>query len=528
VAIADSGLRPVFRCAADGAAAAAAGRARINACAEAAAPIPKNYLVPAFEIFALDFLVNRVGHAFIDPGTYEVSMSSIRRNLSSPWVLDNDPFSINQFMHPYQGSMYHGFARSAGLNYWESVGYTFAGSMLWEIAGETTLPSRNDQIATGIGGSFFGEPLFRLSNLVREKSNRLPPFWREVLAGVISPTTGVTRLAYGDRFRGTFPSRDPAFYARVQFGMTGTSSVHKPDTQSLTRNEAVADFSVDYGLPGKSGYAYHRPFDYFNFQFTTSTGSHFENIFSRGLLAGKAYGGDADRLRGVWGLYGAYDYVAPQIFRLSSTALALGTTLQRRIGESGAIQSTVLAGVGYGAGGAIRTEDETDYHFGLTPQMLAAARFIPGDRVAIDLTFRDYYISRIASTKPGGSENVARADAQFSVRLKGHHAASARYIWTRRAATEPDVGHTIESLGAFGLFYTFLGGARFGTVGFQPGGELHLRRQPVTEAVCRFESVRPTLRHLPPTARRCRAGPRLIARCCKCVCISILRASRGG
>ena len=61
--------------------------------------------------------------------------------------------------------MYHGFARSAGFNYWESAGYTFAGSALWEIVGETTQPSINDQVASGIGGTFLGEALFRMSNL---------------------------------------------------------------------------------------------------------------------------------------------------------------------------------------------------------------------------------------------------------------------------------------------------------------------------------------------------------------------------
>ena len=253
-----------------------------------AAPIRSNHFVPFFDIPTFDFLLNRYGYRFIDRGTYDVNTSSIRRNLSSPWVLDNDPFSINQFMHPYQGSMYHGFARSAGLNFWESLGNTFAGSMLWEIAGETTLPSRNDQIASGIGGSFLGEPLFRLSELVLRKSDHR--FWRELSAMVISPSTGFNRLAYGDRFRGTYPSRDPAFFTRTQFGMMGTTSVEKNLAQSLTRNEAVADFAVDYGMPGNPGYAYHRPFDYFNFQFTSSTGSRFENIFTRGLLAGRSYG----------------------------------------------------------------------------------------------------------------------------------------------------------------------------------------------------------------------------------------------
>ena len=83
--------------------------------------------------------------------------------------------------------MYHGFARSAGFNYWESAGYTFAGSALWEIFGETTKPSRNDQVASGIGGTFLGEALFRMASLVLEKGDGVPGFWREAIAAGISP-----------------------------------------------------------------------------------------------------------------------------------------------------------------------------------------------------------------------------------------------------------------------------------------------------------------------------------------------------
>jgi hypothetical protein len=140
--------------------------------------VEPSHLVPIFDIVTFDFLLNRYGYRFVDPGSYDVNGKSIKRNLQSAWVLDNDPFDINQFMHPYQGAMYHGFARSAGLDYWESLGYTFAGSMLWELAGETTIPSRNDQIASGIGGSFLGEPLFRLAELVLRKPDHR--FWREL------------------------------------------------------------------------------------------------------------------------------------------------------------------------------------------------------------------------------------------------------------------------------------------------------------------------------------------------------------
>jgi hypothetical protein len=232
-------------------------------------PIPEDYFVPALDIVTFDVLLNRFNYHFIDPGTYDVTLSSLRRNATSRWVRDDDPFSINQFLHPYQGSMYHGFARSAGLNYWESLAYTFAGSILWEIAGETTPPSSNDQITTGIGGTLLGEPLFRLASRVLERTDHLSGFWRELSAAVISPATGFNRLAYGDRFRGEFASHNPPSFTRIQFGMTGTASVHQTLTRAITRNEAAADFSSAYGLPGDSKYTYDRPFDYFNFQFTT-------------------------------------------------------------------------------------------------------------------------------------------------------------------------------------------------------------------------------------------------------------------
>ena len=71
------------------------------------------------------------------------------------------------------------------------------------------------------------------------------------------------------------------------------------------------DYSITYGLPGKLGYRYRRPFDYFHFEFTavpnaSSAGNAIENVSIRGLLVGASYeAGEA--YRGVWGLFGGYD-----------------------------------------------------------------------------------------------------------------------------------------------------------------------------------------------------------------------------
>jgi len=420
----------------------------------------KSYAIPAAEIVGFDFLLNRFNRR--SSGDYNSTLSTIRHNLRSAWVVDNDPFQINQLGHPYQGSMYHGFARSAGLTYWESLGYTFAGSVAWEIAGEKTPPSKNDQINTGIGGSFLGEALFRMSNLVLEHGN-VPKFWRELAAAAISPSTGFNRLAYGERFAPLYPSHDPAYYSRLQLGFSGTSQNNAgTSTTTLKRNEALADFSLEYGLPGKPDYSYTRPFDYFAFQATASSANGFESVATRGLLAGREYEVGAN-YRGVLGLYGSYDYFAPQIFRVSSTALSLGTTGQAWLTQSIALQGTALLGAGYTAVGTTHgAPGERDYNYGTSPQALLALRLIFGNQAALDLTARDYFVPRAADQR--GRTNVARLEAGITWRVSGRHGVTVRYLGTRRDASFPDLGDRKQIRGTIGVFYTFLGHERFGAV----------------------------------------------------------------
>lgn len=422
----------------------------------------KSYAIPALEIFGFDFLLNRFNRYYFDGNDYNTTLSTIKRNLRSSWAVDNDPFKINQLGHPYQGSMYHGFARSAGLNYWESLGYTFAGSALWEIAGETTAPSKNDQITTGIGGSFLGEALFRMASLVLEKGEG-PRFWREVSAGVISPATAFNRLAFDKRFDTIFASRNPAYYSRLGLGVAGTSQNIPGTSTADKRHEAQADFSMDYGLPGKPGYDYTRPFDYFTFQATASSANVFENVMTRGLLLGKDYEA-GNHTRGVWGLYGSYNYIAPQTFRISSTALSLGTTAQTWLTNSIALQGTALAGIGYAAVGTTRNSAPNDYHYGVAPQALVALRLIFGEKASLDVTAREYFVSRASAVDTRGRENIARADVAFTVRIHRQHAIAVKYLWNRRDASFPDRGDTTQSRGTFGVFYTLLGHDRFGAV----------------------------------------------------------------
>jgi hypothetical protein len=443
----------------------------------------RSYWIPAADIVGFQVLLNLFDRMVLEGDDFDANPSTAWHNLTGSWVYDSDPYDINQFGHPYQGSLYHGFARSAGQGYWTSMGYTVLGSALWEIAGEKTPPSINDQITTGFGGTFLGEPLFRLASLMLESGNGRPGFWRSFGAALISPATGFNRYAYGDRFDGVFRSNNPAVQTSAQLGVNLNATVDSnvnlnPNAeqelipQSYKNGEATLDFNVAYGLPGKPGYAYKRPFDYFNFQLSFATGSTVENIMTRGLLYGASYA-YGDHYRGVWGLYGMYDYIAPQIFRVSSTAIGLGTTGQWWLSEKTALQGTALAGVGYGSAGITRNRrGDRDYHNGITPQGLLAMRLIFSDRAAFDMTAREYYVSDVASDEPGGTENISRGDASIVVRVKGVHGIGIKYVMTHREARYSEPADTRQTVGAVALAYTYLGHTRFGAVDWRPDAAL--------------------------------------------------------
>jgi|SRR5688572_3654734 hypothetical protein len=419
----------------------------------------KSYILPVVEIVAMDTALNLVGRVLYEPETFEVSSVSIRRNLRGPWVVDDDPFQVNQFGHPYQGAMYHGIARSNGLGYWPSVVYTFAGSALWEIAGETTPPSKNDQIASGIAGSFLGEPLFRISRLLLDRADNGPGAWRKLASVLASPPTGINHALVGAPAGRRSPDAVPFSDIRAQFGVTAISEGGSRSVSSLAVDQPRLALSMDYGYPGNAGYRHERPFDYFRIESSVST-EGLEHLTTRGLIAGADYG--AGRLAGIWGLYGTYDYFAPADFRFSSTAFSVGTTLQASITESLLVQSSGLVGGGYVA--AYSEDLPTDSHYGAAPQALANLRLIAGRRAALDLTGREYFVTGFGGFGTGQRDLIFVGDAWLAIRLYGRHALGLTYQVAGRSSDYLELPDRTRSRTTVGVYYTFLGSGGFGAV----------------------------------------------------------------
>jgi hypothetical protein len=436
----------------------------------------KSSVVPAFEVPGYLAALSVVDRITIPHNSYDSTLRSSWDHLRDEhWVFDTDPFNMNQFSHPYGGSMTFGLSRSTGDSFWRSLIYSNAGSFIWEIAGETDLPSINDQITTGTAGAFLGESLFRMASLLLESGGEHPGFWRELGAAAISPPTGFNRLMFGRRFKTVFPSHDPAIFTRLRWGVS--TDLFKTNNLLLNQGtaytdrkqkEAILDFTFTYGLPGKTGYAYDRPFDYFSFEFAGQTSAHGHNFIQDIMVRGLLYGTDyeiGENYRGIWGLYGSYDYIAPATFRVSSTALSFGTTAQWWLSRRVAMQGSALAGVGFGAAGTIpRPESPRDYHYGATPQGLLALRFIFGHSTMLDFTARDYYVSGTGSDDRTGSEQIFRGNVGLTFRVFKYQAVGLEYVESHRRGRYGHFPDRNQSEGTFSLVYTLLGGSRFGAV----------------------------------------------------------------
>jgi len=196
-----------------------------------------------------------------------VSLETMGKNLAHWFEWDPDGFEVNFFTHPIQGCFYFSAGRANGLNFWESALLTFGGSLMWELGFERQHPAPNDLIISTTGGTFIGEAMYRASSLVLDDSaTGFERVWREIVAGIIDPMRGLTRLIFGETGK-TIPSsnrvRSP-FHGELLLGGGAVS-----ESAGLTRKKtnALLDFDFIYGEPFKEKAGESRkPFDYFAFE----------------------------------------------------------------------------------------------------------------------------------------------------------------------------------------------------------------------------------------------------------------------
>lgn len=220
----------------------------------------------AIEAFGINVGVHLFDRFILNADFAQISWKSVKHNIQNGFVWDNDQFSTNLFAHPYHGGLYFNSARSNGLSFWESVPYSFCGSLMWELACEIEPPAINDLMATTFGGVCIGEVTHRLSDLVYDdRKYGFQRFLREFAGAVICPIRALNRIISGDawKVRHDYYTYHNYETLPVKFAVSAGSR-YLADNNALFRGEAnpYINFSLVYGDAFNE--EANKPYDYFS------------------------------------------------------------------------------------------------------------------------------------------------------------------------------------------------------------------------------------------------------------------------
>jgi hypothetical protein len=270
-----------------------------------------------------------------------IDIHTIKKNLSHPFVWDNDRMATNMFLHPYHGSLYFNSARSQGFSYWQSGIFAFGGSAMWELFMENEYPSLNDIIATPVGGMALGEVFFRMSDWVLDnRQTGWRRFGGELAGFLIAPTRSLTRLLNGEAWRRrTTTGR--------QFGLPDVSVEVSAGVRAL----ALRGAAFDRGMVGAIGIAVEygerfsgeneRPYDYFTLNSSLNIPTS-QPLLGQLNIAGRWYVADlVDTQKDFFsiGIYQHFDYYDSNAIADSSTQIPYKLATPASLGAGFVYQS---------------------------------------------------------------------------------------------------------------------------------------------------------------------------------------------
>lgn len=242
-------------------------------------------IIPFAEIVFQDAFVWSWDRFVLDKNYARIGMSVWKRNFREGWKWDDNHFAVNFFGHPYQGSHYFSAARSAGYGFYEGFFFAAAGSYIWEMFCEQEYPAPNDLIATSVGGTIYGEMLYRLSTRLLAKPDA--GIFENIGAFVMNPVAFLQEKVNGAS--PTNPGYAPielSVFAGLgkRFGNDYRYDADVEDRSSEDWNEP----SVFYGLNlvyGRPDRRIRKPFEYFTFDFNQEQSS--DGMLMRLSAAGK-------------------------------------------------------------------------------------------------------------------------------------------------------------------------------------------------------------------------------------------------
>lgn len=263
----------------------------------------------AAEAVGINVLVNSFDRFVLNEDFAKISLHSIKENVKTGFVWDNDQFSTNLFAHPYHGGLYFNSARSNGMNFWESAPYALGGSLMWELACETEPPAINDLMATSIGGVCIGEITHRVSSLVYDDRDRgFSRFLREAAGLVLCPVRAFNRIVSGEAWRVRHTNYKYHDFNRLPVSLDITAGVrYLADEGALFRGESnpYLDLWLTYGDAFNS--RENKPYDYFTANVTFGMSAN-QPLISSVHLLGKLWSVNFYEEKNMTALFGLFQH----------------------------------------------------------------------------------------------------------------------------------------------------------------------------------------------------------------------------
>ena len=316
----------------------------------------------------------------------KINANTIKNNFNTGFVWDSDRLATNHLGHPFNGGLYFLASRMSGFNFWQSLPFSTAGSLIWELFAEKEPPGFNDLLATSLTGAAFGEVMHRGLDYVLHRNSR-------------SRFPLTLNLTLGDRF--------------MADGADITHGGHYP-TLSLDLEYGDAfDASED------------RPFDYFFGSTTMHLGSsNTQPLFGAMSITGRLWGKEletgenASALFGIWQQYDFYhnryarEDEANPLFNFSETVAAGPGLMFRQEGSSATLQQALFADII--ALGAVENPNlfiiERHYNMGSGFALKSLTSINLWERIKLSFQAKVFYLNTW-----GNYTSAARTDVETGV-----------------------------------------------------------------------------------------------------------------
>ncbi len=410
-----------------------------------------NFWLPAAEAFGLNIFVWSVDRYVRQVDWAKISLKSMRNNLKKGFVWDADGFETNQLFHPYSGALSFTAARSSGLNFWQSLPYPFAASLMWELFMETEYPSMNDIITTPMSGIVLGEISYRVSNLVLLGGQHT--FFRELAATLISPMNGFNRLISRKRKQTKQKHKISPYKIALSMGLNG---IFIDSKFSQRVPHLYLKYKMEYGRYTHLQKTY-KPFDYFvtNVGASLSESNSIIAIFSSGLLMGRNIHSGPNH-HGIIGLFKNFNFLNNRLYKISASSVGIGFISDYLINDKISYSNSLIASfiVMGGINSLYAQEVGRNYNLGPGASGKLESSFNIKNIVTFYLRYKHYWLHPLSGAK--GNEFVDILLLGTRINMTSIHAVSFEFIEYDRWSHYRDYPNLKENNFALRAYYSLL------------------------------------------------------------------------